>query len=284
MIRLGVHTSIAGGLHRSLERAHELGCNTLQIFCHSPRSWNRPEYSKEEIERFVSLRRSLSLSPLFVHCSYLINLSSPSPDVRERSIGLLAFELEMLRALEADYLVLHPGRAVGQPLKKAIELASEGIKRAVQLTEVKGRILLENTAGQKGDISSEIPLIAEIADLAGPEAVGGICIDTCHAFQAGYDVSTGEGVKRVFSEIKRYLSPLKVELIHLNDSKRPLSSGLDRHEHIGSGYIGEKGFCRFLNSSELKGIPLILETPKESIKDDIKNLSKVKALLEEKDC
>ncbi len=284
MIRLGVHNSIAGGLWRAVERAGALGCNTFQLFCHSPRSWKRPHYSKEELKRFITLRKERAIEPVFVHCSYLINLSSPETDVRRKSIDMLSFELEMVEALEADYLVLHPGRAAGQPLEQAIKKAAQGIREAVRLSGVTRSILIENTAGQRGDISSTVPLIAEIVSLTGTEDVGGICIDTCHAFQAGYDISSREGIERMFSEIKRYLHPLEIKLIHLNDSKKPLSSGLDRHEHIGKGYIGEKGFCRFLQSRKIKGIPLILETPKNSEKDDMENLLKVKVLLEDKDC
>ncbi len=280
MIRIGVHTSISGGLWKAIERAEALGCNTLQMFCHSPRSWQIPRYSKVELKRFISLRRQRDITPVFVHCSYLINLSSPNPDIRKKSIELLSFELEMVNALEADYLVLHPGRAAGQPLNQAISMAAEGIKKAVEMSGVKNRILLENTAGQKGDISSNIPSVSEIVLLAGYETISGICIDTCHAYQAGYDIASEKGADRMFNEIEKYLHPLKIELIHINDSKKPFSSGIDRHEHIGEGFIGEEGFRYFLSRKEIRNIPLILETPKKSDNDDKKNIKKVKVLLE----
>ncbi|RMG75156.1 MAG: deoxyribonuclease IV, partial [Nitrospirae bacterium] len=201
-----------------------------------------------------------------------------------RSVRMLAYELETLERLNAHYLVLHPGRAVGQPLGEAIEIASKGIRDAVKASGVKKRILLENTAGQRGDISSSIENLSEIAQRAGADSIAGICIDTCHAFQAGYNITTTEGVAELLDKVKTLLSPLRIELIHLNDSKRPFSSGLDRHEHIGRGYIGMEGFCRFLNRKEIKGIPLILETPKNTEKDDMENLLKVKALFEDNGC
>ncbi|NOX20631.1 MAG: deoxyribonuclease IV [Nitrospirae bacterium] len=277
---LGVHTSISGGISLSLKRAEKLGCNTMQIFCHSPRSWDTPEPDEADIRQFRNLRKSLGISPVFIHCSYLINLSSPDKGVRTRSIKLLAYELMILEQTGADYLVLHPGRAVGQPIDVAIKLASEAIKEATTRAGVKGRILLENTAGQKGDIYSTIENLSIITEKAGPDSIGGLCIDTCHAFQAGYDITTREGCDSLYSEIEEFISPLKIKLIHLNDSKRPLSSGIDRHEHIGLGYIGDNGFRVFLNHPMTRGIPLILETPKKTEKDDVRNLKKVKELLE----
>ena len=240
-----------------------------------------PEPSMDEVERFKTLRKEFSISPVFVHCSYLINLSSPDTGVRDRSIALLCYELRVLQLIGADYLVLHPGRAVDQPVKDAITKASEAIKEATKRTGIKKRILLENTAGQKGDISSSMRNLAAIAELAGDDSIGGLCIDTCHAYQAGYNITKIQGCNMLFEEVKKYLSPLKIKLIHLNDSKQPFTSGVDRHEHIGVGHIGLHGFRVFLAYPETKGIPIVLETPKKSDKDDIKNLNKLKLLLEE---
>lgn len=278
--RLGVHTSIAGGIHRSVERAAALKCNTLQIFSHNPRTWLSREVSPEEASRFRELAAHHDMRPIFIHASYLINLSSPDEETRKKSVDLLAYELRTARTLGADHVVLHPGKAVGRELKEALRKAAEALSQAYAEAEVQAvGVLLENTAGQRGDISSTIPLLAEIIDNTPPGCVKGLCLDTCHAYASGYDITAPEGLERLNDEIARYISPLKVELVHLNDSKRGPASGIDRHEHIGRGRIGIEGLWRFLSSPFFPEAPLILETPKESEEDDGKNLDRVRELL-----
>jgi deoxyribonuclease-4 len=278
--RVGVHTSIAGGLHLSLKRAHTLGCTTMQIFVHNPRGWKTRRIYDKEIEEFRRYSSLLDIRPVFIHTSYLINLASPEEDIRSRSINLLSYEIEMARLLGVEYIVLHPGKAKGQDIMVAIRRASEAIKIACEGADTNNvGILLENTAGQKGDISSTIPMLSEIIERTATGTISGICLDTCHAFQAGYDITTVSGLERLNREITRYLSPYKIELIHLNDSKQDINSGADRHQHIGKGKIGTEGFKNFLSC--FRDIPLILETPVEDEDDDRKNLQKVKKILQE---
>lgn len=277
--RLGVHTSIAGGLHLSLKRAKALGCTTMQIFAHNPRGWIKRKVDKEEVLQFRRYARLFDISPIFIHSSYLINLASSDEEVRIKSIELLTYELSLAHTLGVDYIVLHPGRAVGQPLKRAIRRAAEALSIACREGDGAVGILLENTAGQTGDIAFTIPLISEIIESTSHGSVKGICLDTCHAFAAGYDITSIKGLERLKGEIIRYLSPLRVELIHLNDSRRALSSRVDRHQHIGKGGIGLAGFRRFLSFPSFNKAPLILETPKESEGDDVKNLQRVRRLL-----
>jgi len=279
MRRLGVHTSIADGIHLSLERANALCCDTLQIFSHNPRTWAVKETSGEEISRFRELAAILDIRPVFIHSSYLINLASPDRETREKSIGLLSHELRTAHLLRADYVVLHPGKAVGQDIKEAVRKASEALSLSYEKAGVQAGILLENTAGQRGDISSTIPMLSEIIENTPPGCVRGLCLDTCHAYAAGYDITGLEGLERLKGEIIKYVSPLKVELIHLNDSKKGFASGVDRHEHIGKGRIGLQGLKRFLSFPFFNAAPLILETPKESDDDDRKNLDRVRGLL-----
>ncbi len=279
MRRLGVHTSIAGGLHLSLKRAEGLGCNTVQIFSHNPRGWDRRPLKEDEVRRFRELAAALDIRPVFIHSSYLVNLASPDRGVRRRSIELLTHELRTAGLLGADYLVLHPGRAVGQDIGTAIRKASEALTVSYDKAGGGTGLLLENTAGQRGDISSTIPLIAEIIAGTPPGCIRGVCLDTCHAYAAGYDIGDIKVLEGLEREIKEYLNPLRVELIHLNDSRRPLASGVDRHEHIGEGGIGLAGFRRFLSFPLFRETPLILETPKESDRDDIRNLDRVRKIL-----
>ncbi len=279
MRRVGFHTSIAGGIHLSLKRAYDLGCSTMQIFSHNPRGWMKREMHTDEAEEFRRLSEVFDIKPIFVHSSYLINLASPYKEIIKKSIDLLSYEMRIARLIKADYIVLHPGKAAGQDIKTAVRKASTSLSEAFKKSDGGVAILLENTAGQKGDISSSIQLISEIIEYTEEGCIGGICLDTCHAFAAGYDISGTEGLMRIEHEIKRYLSPLGVRLIHLNDSKKGISSGVDRHEHIGKGGIGIKGFKRFLSFPFFNDIPLILETPKNSDNDDRVNLKKVRQLL-----
>lgn len=279
MRRLGVHTSIAGGLHLSLERAKALGCNTVQIFSHNPRGWALKPIHEEEASIFQSLRLKLNISPVFIHTSYLVNIASRDKTLRKKSIDLLIVEMDRADAIGADYVILHPGSASGD---------NEGVarKRAIDvLNEValKGRwnacLLIENTAGERGDISSTIIDLSEILSDTKGSLISGMCIDTCHAYAAGYDIRKYEGIQRISGEIAKYIGFDKLKLIHLNDSKSDIGSGIDRHEHIGFGKIGVKGLQHFITYQPFKYIPLILETPKKRESDDPMNLKKVKGMI-----
>ncbi|GAB4535617.1 MAG: deoxyribonuclease IV [Thermodesulfovibrionia bacterium] len=277
MRRLGVHTSIAGGIHLSLKRAKELGCSTMQIFVHNPRGWETRKIDNHEIELFKRLSMEFDIRPIFIHSSYLINLASPSRDIRMKSIKGLSYEMRIANLLNVDGIVLHPGRSVNQDINAAIRHVSKGLMMAYEMAGCKVDILLENTAGQRGDISSTIHSIAEIIEGTPARLVCGICLDSCHAYQSGYDITTIEGIERLKDEIDRYLKPLNIKLIHLNDSKMGFKSGIDRHQHIGKGDIGIKGFKVFLSS--FRGIPLILETPFKHKGDDHRNLQRVRRIL-----
>ncbi len=280
MQRLGVHTSIAGGIHLSIERARDLGCNTLQLFSHSPRNWGRPEISYEAVQRFKELRKIYDIEPVFVHSSYLINIASPDRHLRRRSMDMLIWELEAAQLLGADYLILHPGSS-------SVDI-SEGRKRAKRVLRKiskrgrwKVRLLLENTAGERGDISSTVEDLAELLEASWGIA-GGICFDTCHAFQAGYELRNAEEIEKLIDKIHRLIDKNAVKLIHLNDSKKPLGFRVDRHEHIGKGKIGNEGFRILLSNPAFSDVPVILETPKKTDRDDLMNLRRVKRLLRQK--
>ncbi len=276
--RLGVHTSIAGGIHLSLERAGELGCTTVQLFSHNPRSWRVSPIPAGGIARFGELKTALDIFPVFIHTSYLINLASARPDVLERSIGLLIQEMDSADLLGADYVVLHTGSASQDDEETGRRRAVEALRAVSRRGRWRARLLLENTAGERGDISSRIIDLAVIMDKTGGVLIGGICLDTCHAFQAGYELSREEGVAEIAGEIERHMGLEKVRLIHLNDSKRTFNSRVDRHEHIGSGAIGTEGLGKFMNHAAFRDVPLILETPKKSDDDDPRNLRIVRGL------
>jgi deoxyribonuclease-4 len=278
MRRIGVHSSIAGGLHLSLERAHELKCNTLQIFSHNPRGWALKELSEKDISLFKSLRLRLDISPVFIHSSYLINMASVNKTLRNKSIDLLISEMERADAIGADYVILHPGSASdengGVVRKRAIDALNEVAKRG----NWESGLLIENTAGEKGDISSTITDLAEIINGVSKNFISGICIDTCHVFAAGYDIRSKKGIENISNEIENHIGFEQVKLIHLNDSKAGLGSHIDRHEHIGIGKIGIAGLRQFIEYKPFRAIPLILETPKKTESDDLINIQKVKSM------
>ncbi|MGD1098652.1 MAG: deoxyribonuclease IV, partial [Bryobacteraceae bacterium] len=274
-LRIGIHTSIAGDISGSLDIAHGLGANALQIFSSSPRMWGggSSRISEAEAARFRERRRELGLGPLVIHGNYLINLASPNPVLRTQSVQ--AFHQEIVRAvaLGADYLVAHPGSRQGSAGDLALAAIAQGIKQAVRglkLGEL--QILLENTAGQGSSLGSRFEELKAILD-ACPELPLGVCIDTAHLFAAGWDIRTAEGLEKALRDIDRTVGLDRVGVVHVNDSKTPLGSRVDRHEHIGKGKIGLEGFRRVLNHPLLATCSFILETPIDKPGDDKRNVA-----------
>ena len=279
-LRIGFHTSIAGGISRSVERAVDLDCNTMQIFSHNPRQWAKSVISDAEAGRFITLRTKYDINPVYVHTSYLINLAAKSGAILKKSIEFLSYELANADQLHIEYVVLHTGSASAADETKARRTAAKSLLRAVCNNGFNAKILLENTAGQRGDITSSVQSLAEIIDMCHCEGIGGVCIDTCHAFSAGYNLSSEEGISKLRRDIEVHVGIENLKLIHLNDSKRPYGSGVDRHEHIGKGFIGKRGFSHFLADKVFRSVPLILETPKQSDNDDRRNLRTVYDILQ----
>ncbi len=271
---LGVHVSIAGKLSHAVDRASELQCGTMQIFSRSPRGWKASPMDPAEIERFRQGREKAQIFPLTIHASYLINLASTDDALFEKSISALEEELERGDPLGADYLVVHVGSNAREGLRFGIIRVAEALKR-VKTTSTRTRLLLENTAGERGDIGSKMEELAEILSLLNSQANHsvGLCLDTCHAFAAGYDISHRKGVEDWVKEIESTVGLNRVKLFHVNDSKKGLGCRVDRHEHIGKGKIGLKGFEAMVRHPRFSRIPMILETPKEQEGDDRRNMS-----------
>ncbi|MEE9542670.1 MAG: deoxyribonuclease IV [Thermodesulfobacteriota bacterium] len=291
---LGVHLSIAGGVTCAIERATELGINAFQCFGGNPRGWAQKPLDKDEAEAFREARKNTSLWPIVIHTSYLINLSSPDEELLKKSVVLFATEIERAMALGIDYLVTHLGSPRGSGIDFAIKRATEGVEKAVKIalknSKVKKtglEILFENTAGSGTTTGSDIVDIGKIIDLLDAKnkagGVGiktGLCFDTCHGFAAGYPFKTPEEADKLVAIIKKAVGLKRLKVIHLNDSKGEFNSRRDRHEHIGKGKI--KTFGAFLNHKDIQGVPLILETPKETETDDKRNLMRVRRILSAK--
>lgn len=277
--RIGVHVSIAGGIDKGLERAKELGCTTVQMFSHNPRGWRFGSRQCEEIDRFKTLKKVYDISPVFIHTSYLINLAASNRELIGKSVAMVIDELNIADQIDAEYVVLHTGSAAGDEPRTARRRAIEALKQIAEAGRWKAGLLLENTAGERGDITSRVHDISEIMARVPRGLIAGICLDTCHAFSAGYNLGTAKDVDALAGDIAGNCGTDALRLVHLNDAKKPIGSGVDRHEHIGEGTIGKKSFRIFLNHPFFARIPLVLETPKKSVDDDRRNLRIVAELI-----
>ena len=280
-MRIGLHTSQAKSLENAALKAHELGANTFQIFSASPRMWRASVPDPVDIGRMKNARERFDLRPLAIHVNYLVNLATLDPAIREKSILSFRGELDRAAAIGADYLVLHPGNYKGQSVEEGMAAFVLGLAeaargfRAPDLT-----VLLENTVGGGCQIGSKFEELRTIRDIAARETDLPIayCLDTCHLFAAGFDVSRAEGLKETVTAIKQKLTLDLVRVIHTNDSKGALGSKLDRHQNIGEGAIGEEGFRRILTHPALKTKAFILETPVDEEGDDKRNVDTLKRL------
>lgn len=265
--RFGAHTSIAGSLDNSAREAIELGCSCFQIFTRSPRMWQTPPLNSGQIAELKRLRKEHDLWPMAVHGSYLINLAALDEANREKSIQGFRDEVERAAAVGADYLIFHPGSAKGQEREEAIAVLAKSFAKAVKDVDWDGlEVLLENTAGGGASLGRTFEELAAVRAAIGaqaPDAPVGYCIDTCHLFAAGYEVSTAGGLNETLDAIDAAIGLEHLKVIHANDSKAKFGSHLDRHESIGEGRIGREAFRRIVNHPALRGKPFILETPRD---------------------
>ena len=278
-MRIGFHVSISGGFSLAVQRAYELGCTTMQIFSRNPRGWTVKPLAKDDIAEFKRLREKYDISPVFVHTNYLINLASTKPDLHERSIEQFVIDLERTEHLGAEYLVTHLGSASGQEPGWMIDRVSDALNMAMKLHKPVATILLENTAGEKGDVGYTFEQVKEVISRLSNTDMIGICYDTCHGFAAGYDIRTKKGVDAIAEKISGTVGLGRLKGMHLNDCLKDFDSHVDRHWHIGEGKIGEDGFKYLLNHKAFKDIPKIMETPKETDEDDPRNMKKVRSLV-----
>ncbi len=276
---LGVHCSIAGGAEKAFAEAEGLGINCFQIFTKNQRQWKEKEFTAEERARFRRAWEASEVDVVFSHASYLINLAAAEPERHQRAVNALAGELRRCAQLGLSYVVLHPGFAREQSRPDAIRRIAEGLHAAVAAAgEGTAMVLLENMAGQGSSIGTNIEEIKTLMDLtADIQHRIGFCLDTCHAFAAGYDIRTKGGIEDLLARIDRLIGLDRMKAIHLNDSKGGLGSHLDRHWHIGEGQIGEVPF-RYL-MRRFPAVPKVIETPK---KDDwdARNLRRLRSFIE----
>ncbi len=278
-MRFGFHISIAGGFSKIIGRAKVRDCETIQFFSRNPRGWKYGPLDKNEVDHFRSLVKPSALFPLFLHLPYLPNIASKDSQFYERSIRSIIVDLQRAEHIGAQYLIIHIGHRMKSSEEPAIEAVSQGINQAFERVKNSIILLLENTAGQGTEIGYTFEQLARIISGIDEEKRIGICLDTAHAFEAGYDLSRKEGIEQALESFDRTIGLKRLHLLHLNDSKTPLGSRKDRHWHIGEGYIGKEGFRELINHPSIRTLPGIMETPRKDTVEDLKNMKVIRSLV-----
>ena len=271
--------SIAGGVHRALERARSISCEAVQIFTRNQLRWSAPALREEEIRSFQRLESGFKA--VLAHASYLINLASPDEEIHRKSIRALEEELQRCATLGIPALILHPGSHRGRGIERGIERFVEGARRVYTADRINQvRLTLETTAGGGSTLGGSFE---QLRDLLGALEVAGIpagiCFDTCHVFAAGYELRSRSGYRDTWRRFDRVIGRKYLVALHLNDSVAELGSARDRHAHIGKGQIGLSGFQQLVRDPALTQLPGILETPKgPDLREDVENLRVLRTL------
>jgi deoxyribonuclease-4 len=259
---IGAHVSIAGGISNAPQRGLDIGCDAIQIFTKNQVQWKEPSLSEDEICSFEEEYNRAKLKSLIVHCSYLINLASPKANVYSKSLRAFVCELKRSEKIGANYVVIHPGAHMGDGEEKGLGKIVKSVNRALETSNTKNVcVLYETTAGAGTVLGYRFEQIANLIENCSNSRRVGVCLDTCHVFAAGYDLRTSRGYGKTMREFDDIIGLEKLKVIHMNDSKTELGSRVDRHHHIGEGFIGLKGFRNIVRDERLKTIPKILETP-----------------------
>ncbi|MFZ2199411.1 MAG: deoxyribonuclease IV [Microgenomates group bacterium] len=275
--RIGGHVSCSGGLQNAISNTINIGGNCMQIFAGSPRMWARSLYSTADAQVFRTGVIKFDLNPVYIHALYLTNLASDNPEMLQKSITALTVDMKNSAAIGGTGVVLHIGSHQGRGWEHDRTQVIDAIKQTLEGTPENSILLLENSAGQQGKIGS-LPELRDVLN-AIPSPRLKVCLDTAHAFEAGYNFTTQDGLEMWVKEIESTIGLNKIELLHLNDSKTPLGSGRDNHQNIGDGFIGDAGLKNLINHPKLSHLPLILEVPGDGTGPDRVNIDRVKALL-----
>lgn len=276
---IGFHISIGKSLDLAFDRAQEIGCTTFQIFTRNPRTWRFKPLERDRTEAFRDKRKRSGLSFLVAHMPYLPNLASPEKATMKASRLSLGEEVKRCDTLGIDYLVTHIGSHLGRGTMLGVKNVSDAVNQALASSDGGTIILLENMAGQKNSVGSRFEELRLILDRMKKGERVGVCLDTCHAFASGFDLSGAESVSQSMAIFKDSVGYERIKVVHLNDSKGVLGSNLDRHENIGKGKIGMKGMKAFLQYRGITERPLIMETPYGDLEGMKQSLSLVRSLL-----
>jgi deoxyribonuclease-4 len=278
-MRFGFHISIAEGFSKVLERAEARSCETIQLFSRNPRGWKYDPLDETEVRKFRESIVSSGLFPVFLHLPYLPNIACLKSRFYNRSIQSIETDLQRAEQIGAQYLIIHIGHRMESSLEEAIETVSSGLNQVFERVKNPVILLMENTAGQGTEIGYNFEQIKKIIEGVKDSQRLGVCLDTAHSFEAGYDLSNEEGIERTLKSFDQTIGLRRLHLLHLNDSKTPLGSRKDRHWHIGEGYIGLEGFRRLINHPLLSSLPGIMETPRKDTVEDLKNMKVIRSLV-----
>jgi len=257
---IGGHVSSAGGLGKAIERAEELGCETMQVFNQSPRAWRPTSYGPDD---FAAFRERFARSPVesvFIHAAYLINVASDDAEVRRKSLGSLIHALAVGDAIEADGVIVHPGSGKGAAVEIAMKLIGDAFRQALGSSE-RCRLLLEDTAGAGGTVGRSFDELAEAIERAGADSRLGVCLDSCHLLASGHEIREPGALAQVVDDCDAKIGLERLRCLHLNDSKMPIGSNRDRHANLGEGELGDDGIRVFLGERRFEGLPVLLEVP-----------------------
>lgn len=277
---LGAHESVSKGLHYAFDKIRQVGGESLQIFTRNQRQWNPKPLSDEEIKRYKESWQENGSMIVASHASYLVNLASGKPDLRQKSIHAFTEELRRCHQLSIPYVVLHPGSHTGDGVEIGLERFVSALDETIDQAGSDTMVLVETTAGQGTGLGRSFNELGSIRNKSRfPDKIG-ICLDTCHIFAAGYDIRTGEDYNKTMQEFEREIGLDHLHFFHLNDSKKDLGSRVDRHEHIGQGCIGLNAFAHLLNDPLFQNHPMTLETPKgDDLHEDSENLKTLRSLI-----
>ena len=265
MIRIGAHMSVAGGVSKAVDRAELHGCEALQIFAKNANQWRGKPLAADEVRRFRRRLDETGITPTVSHASYLINLATTDPALRQRSIEAFVDELDRAHTLGLLGVVIHPGTCTAGTEEDALSLIAAAVRVAFKaMPRRKTMVLFEHTAGQGRTLGYRFEHLAAIIEHLDGTARAGVCLDTCHLVASGYDIVSEQGFARTFDDFDRLVGLDRLRVFHANDSKRPCGSRIDRHEHIGRGCLGIEPFRRLVHDRRFSGLPLLIETEKSS--------------------
>jgi deoxyribonuclease IV len=258
-VLIGGHVSTAGGLVKAHERGVEFGCEALQIFNQSPRMWRPTQWKQDDVDQFCERMSDGPIRSVVIHAVYLINAASRDREVRKKSLASLTHALRVGDSIGADGVVFHPGSTVGEPLDESIERVGEAIRQVLAESD-SCPLLLEDTAGAGGTIGRDFHELARLIELGGGGKRLGVCLDCCHMFASGYDISTADKLAEVVDECDSIVGLGRVKVLHVNDSAVALGSNRDRHAKMAEGELGTRGLSAFLSEPRFEDLPALLET------------------------
>lgn len=257
---IGCHVSTAGGLANAVERGVERDCDAIQVFNQSPRAWRPTNFTAEDFAAFNDALAASTIQSVVIHAVYLINTTTPDPEIAEKSLAALTAALRVGDAIGADGVVLHAGSRKKDPLDEAIDRSGELVREALAESD-SCAVLFENTAGTSGPVGRDFGELARLVEAAGSGDRIGACLDCCHLFASGYDIVTPDGLAAVVDDFDREVGLNRLRCLHVNDSAVPLGSNRDKHANLGEGEMGAKGIATFLSEPRFEDLPAVMETP-----------------------